>query len=81
MLRVALRFFVLGFVAGTLFAPRAGADTRAIVMEKLSSLANGLAEIAALPPIVPERASSDGGGSPRARRPHGAHASGAREAS
>ena len=79
VVRVALRFFVIGFVAGTLFAPRAGAETRAMLAEKLTAIANQLLELAALPPIEPSRAASDGGEAPRARRTRGAHGPGARE--
>jgi len=80
LIRVALRFFVIGFVAGTLFAPRAGAETRAMLAEKLTTIANQLLELAALPPIQPGGESADGGGAPRprGRRPH---SQGAREAS
>ena len=81
VLRVAIRFFVLGFVAGTLFAPRAGAETRALILEKLTALANQIAEIAALPPIESPPASSDGGSAAKTRRTRGVQGSGAREAS
>ena len=66
VIRASLRFFVLGFVAGTLFAPRSGAETRRMLREKLTLMANQLLELAALPPIEPERAGRNGGDVPRA---------------
>jgi gas vesicle protein len=51
LLRTSLRFFVIGFVVGTLFAPRSGAETRRMLGEKLTIVTNQLLEIAALPPI------------------------------
>ena len=70
LLRASLRFFVLGFVAGTLLAPRAGAETRKLLGEKLTIIANQLLELAALPPIEPGRADENGGDAPRPRRAH-----------
>ena len=67
LLRTALRFFVVGFVVGTLFAPRSGAETRRMLGEKLTVMANQLLELAALPPIEPRTAAHDGGEG-RARR-------------
>ena len=82
VVRVALRFFVIGFVAGTLFAPRAGAETRAMLAEKLTTIANQLLELAALPPIEPDRAANDGGAAPmRVRAKRGTPGPSAREAS
>jgi hypothetical protein len=72
-IRVALRFFVVGFVLGALFAPRAGADTRAMLREKLTTIANQVLELAALPPIEPSRATNNGGASAQARRTRGTH--------
>lgn len=51
LLRTSLRFFVIGFVVGTLFAPRSGADTRRMLSEKLTIVTNQILELAALPPI------------------------------
>jgi gas vesicle protein len=51
LLRTSLRFFVIGFVVGTLFAPRSGAETRRMLGEKLTIVTNQLLEIAARPPI------------------------------
>ena len=53
LLRTSLRFFVIGFVAGTLFAPRSGAETRRMLGEKLRVMANQILEVAAFPPIEP----------------------------
>jgi len=67
LLRTSLRFFVIGFVVGTLFAPRSGAETRTMLGEKLTVMANQLLELAALPPIEPRTAVKNGGEA-RARR-------------
>ena len=68
LLRASLRFFVLGFIAGTLLAPRTGAETRRMLGEKLTIITNQLLELAALPPIEPGRADENGGDAPRPRR-------------
>jgi hypothetical protein len=60
LLRTSLRFFVIGFVAGTLFAPRSGAETRQMLREKFTIVANQILEIAALPPIEPRTAVRNG---------------------
>ena len=67
LLRTSLRFFIIGFVAGTLFAPRSGAETRQMLGEKLTVMVNQILELAALPPIEPQTARKDGGEA-RARR-------------
>jgi hypothetical protein len=67
VLRASLRFFVIGFVVGTLFAPRSGVETRRMLGEKLTVMANQLLELAALPPIEPRTAGANGGET-RARR-------------
>ncbi len=67
LLRTSLRFFVVGFVVGTLFAPRSGAETRQMLGEKLTVVANQILELAASPPIEPRTAVHDRGES-RARR-------------
>jgi hypothetical protein len=67
LLRTSLRFFVVGFVVGTLFAPRSGAETRQMLGEKLTVVANQILELAAFPPIEPRTAVKDGGES-RVRR-------------
>ena len=67
LLRTSLRFFVIGFVAGTLFAPRSGAETRQMLREKFTIVANQILEVAALPPIE-SRTAVRNGGEARARR-------------
>jgi gas vesicle protein len=67
LLRTSLRFFVVGFVVGTLFAPRSGAETRQMLGEKFTVMVNQILELAALPPIEPRIAVKNGGES-RARR-------------
>jgi len=67
LLRTSLRFFVVGFVVGTLFAPRSGAETRQMLRDKFTVMVNQILELAALPPIEPRRVvKTDGEG--RARR-------------
>jgi len=67
LLRTSLRFFVVGFVMGTLFAPRPGAETRQMLREKFTVVVNQILELAALPPIEPRTAMKDVGEG-RARR-------------
>ena len=59
LLRTSLRFFVVGFVVGSLFAPRSGAETRQMLREKFTVIANQILEIAALPPIEPRTATKN----------------------
>ena len=80
-MRTSLRFFVIGFVAGTLFAPRPGEETRRMLVEKARVMANQLLELAALPPIEPERASANGGDVTRAKRSTGPRGTSARSES
>jgi hypothetical protein len=76
LLRTSLRFFIIGFVAGTLFAPRSGAETRHMLGEKLTIIANQILELAALPPIEPRTAAHNGGeGRTRRITPRGTNAS------
>jgi len=67
LLRTSLRFFVVGFVVGTPFAPRPGAETRQMLREKFTVVVNQILELAALPPIEPRTAMKDVGEG-RARR-------------
>ena len=67
LLRTSLRFFVVGFVVGTLFAPRSGAETREMLEEKLTVMLNQILELAALPPIEPRVVVKDGGQAPTRR--------------
>jgi hypothetical protein len=80
LLRTSLRFFIIGFVAGTLFAPRSGVETRRMLGEKLTVVANQILELAALPPIEPRTASHNGGES-RARRSGASRGTNARSSS
>jgi hypothetical protein len=67
LLRTSLRFFVIGFIAGTLFAPRSGEETRRMLRENFTIVANQILELAALPPIE-SRASVKDGSEGRTRR-------------
>lgn len=58
--RIALRSFALGVAVGVLFAPRAGAETRRMLGERFAMAMNGLLDFAALPPVPPERARTNG---------------------
>ncbi|TME64325.1 MAG: YtxH domain-containing protein [Chloroflexi bacterium] len=68
LMRTSLRFFVVGFIAGTLLAPRPGAETRRLLGEKFRIMANQLLELAALPPIEAGRTGQNGGDVARGRR-------------
>jgi hypothetical protein len=72
VIRAALRAFAIGVAVGVLFAPRAGAQTRKMVSERLAAGLSQLLEIAALPPIASERARTNGHRElrPAARRTH-----------
>jgi gas vesicle protein len=75
LLRTSLRFFVVGFVVGTLFAPRSGAETRQMLREKFRVMVNQMLELAALPPIEPRTVVKNGGeGSARRTVPRGTNA-------
>jgi hypothetical protein len=75
LLRTSLRFFILGFVAGTLFAPRSGVATRQMLREKFTIMANQILELAALPPIESRAAVKNGGDGPARRTgPRGTNA-------
>ena len=67
LMRATLRAFAIGLVVGVLFAPRPGAETRKMVSERFAAAVNSLLEIAALPPIQPERAATNGHTEPRAK--------------
>ena len=60
LVRATLRAFAVGLVIGVLFAPRPGVETRKMLNERLAAAVNSLLEIAALPPIQPERAATNG---------------------
>ena len=60
LLRATLRSFVVGVVIGVLFAPRPGAETRRMLSERFAAIVNQVLEIAALPPIEPQQARTNG---------------------
>ena len=60
VMRAAIRAFAVGLAVGVLFAPRAGAETRKMLSERLASGVSQLLEIAALPPIPPDRVRTNG---------------------
>lgn len=60
VINAALRAFVVGAVVGVLFAPRPGIETRRMLNERLAAMINQLLEIAALPPIQPTTAATNG---------------------
>lgn len=60
LVNAALRAFVVGVVVGVLFAPRPGAETRRMLNQRIAEMINQLLEIAALPPIQPTQAATNG---------------------
>ncbi len=80
LLRVASRSFAAGFVVGILVAPGPGAETRRRLSEAIATALRSVLALAALPPVEPRRALTDGHGEPaparrrrsRARRDAGA---------
>jgi gas vesicle protein len=60
LFRATLRAFAIGAVVGVLFAPRAGAETRKMLNQRIASSLNQLLEIAALPPIQSGHAATNG---------------------
>lgn len=79
LINATLRAFVIGVVVGALFAPRPGAETRRMLNERIAAMINQLLEIAALPPIVPTQAATNGHTErPVAKRSRSAEGSGAR---
>ena len=74
VLRVALRSFAIGVAIGMLFAPRAGAETRRMLNERFATGLNQLLEVAALPPIQPERVGRNGHGERPTARKRTSHA-------
>lgn len=58
--RLALRSFAIGVTVGVLFAPRSGVETRKMLAESANRAMNSLMELAALPPVPPERARTNG---------------------
>ncbi|HUG05751.1 MAG TPA: hypothetical protein VMQ78_04365 [Candidatus Limnocylindria bacterium] len=79
LVNAALRAFVVGVVVGVLFAPRPGAETRRMLNQRIAEMINQLLEIAALPPIQPTQAATNGQTErPAAKRSRPAEGPGAR---
>jgi gas vesicle protein len=79
VINAAIRAFVVGVVVGVLFAPRPGAETRRMLNERIAAMVNQLLEIAALPPIQPSQAATNGHTErPAAKRSRAAEGPGAR---
>lgn len=64
LVRTAVRFFFIGFGIGILLAPRAGAETRELIREKLNMIVGSVLEVADLPPVEGGQASTE---TPRGR--------------
>jgi len=72
IINAALRAFAVGVAVGMLFAPRPGAETRRMLNERIAAMINQVLEIAALPPIEPSQAATNGhpeSGMPKPSRP------------
>lgn len=60
ILRLALRSFVIGVTVGVLFAPRSGIETRKLLADRATRAMNSFMELAALPPVPPDKARTNG---------------------
>jgi hypothetical protein len=60
VVRAAIRAFAVGVVVGVLFAPRAGAQTRKMLSERIAAAFDQLVELGGLPPVPPDRAHTNG---------------------
>jgi hypothetical protein len=60
VIRTAIRAFAIGVAVGMLFAPRAGAETRKMLSARIASFIDQLLEVAALPPVQPDRLRTNG---------------------
>lgn len=78
LIRTAVRFFFIGFGVGVLLAPRAGAETRALIRSKLDQVVGSLLEVADLPPVdgAAEGKAETGRARAKARSESGAAAKG-----
>ena len=74
LVRTAVRFFFIGFGVGVLLAPRAGANTRELIREKINLVVGSILEVADLPPV---EASADAKAETARSRPRGRSESGA----
>ncbi len=70
VIRAAIRAFAIGVAVGVLFAPRPGAESRKMLGQRLAAFMDQLLEVAALPPIQPDRLRTNGHTErPAAKRP------------
>jgi hypothetical protein len=60
VVRAAIRAFAVGVAVGVLFAPRAGVLTRQMLSERIAAAFEQLMQLAALPPVPPARARTNG---------------------
>ena len=60
LLRYVTRSFVVGVAVGMLFAPRPGVETRKMLSARIAAFTDQLSEVAALPPIEPEKLRTNG---------------------
>ncbi len=60
LLRVALRSFSIGVAVGILVAPRPGEETRRMLAERFNAAIDSILELAAMPPMRPARANTNG---------------------
>ena len=60
VIRAAIRAFALGLAVGVLIAPRAGTETRTMLSKRIAAFIDQLFEVAALPPVEPERLRTNG---------------------
>ena len=60
VIRAAIRAFAIGVAVGMLFAPRPGAETRRMVSQRITAFIDQLMEVAALPPVQPDRLQTNG---------------------
>lgn len=68
LLRVASRSFAAGFVVGILIAPGPGAETRRRLSAGIAKTLRSVLALAALPPVEPRRALTNGHGQPAPAR-------------
>jgi hypothetical protein len=60
VIRAAIRAFAIGVAVGVLFAPRAGAETRRMLSQRLAAFMDQLFDVAALPPVQSDRLRTNG---------------------
>lgn len=64
LVRTAVRFFFVGFGIGILLAPRAGAETRELIREKVNLIVGSILEVA---DVTVEDGGGDKGGTAASR--------------